>query len=79
MTTSAIRKMLMSYIAEAEDKKVKGLYMLIEDDIAVNKKFKLSAEQIKILDLEKQKHLAGKSKSYNWEEAKEIIRNKRKS
>ena len=79
MTTAAIRKMLMIYIAGAEDKKVKGLYMLVEDDIAANKKFKLSSEQIKILDQEKRKHLTGNSKSYNWEEAKEIIRSKKKS
>jgi len=52
MTTAAIRKRLMTYIADAEDKKVKRLYLLIEDEITANKKFRLSEEHIKILDRE---------------------------
>jgi hypothetical protein len=31
-----------------------------------------------MLDSEKAKHINGKSKSYSWPEAKEIIRGKRK-
>lgn len=77
MTTAAIRKKLMTYIADADDKKVKGLYMLVEDEITGGK-FKLSAEHLKILEQERDKHVKGKSKSYNWEEAKQIIRGKRK-
>ena len=42
------------------------------------KKFSLSAAQLKMLDVEKEKHTTGKSKSYSWPEAKEIIRGKRK-
>jgi len=38
--------------------------------------FSLSDAHIKILDAERAKHLAGKSKSYTWEEAKQIIRGK---
>ena len=34
MTTTAIRKKLITYIADADDKKVKGLYMLVEDEIS---------------------------------------------
>ncbi len=78
MTTTAIRKKLMTYIADADDKKVKGLYMLVEDDISKKTKFSLSAAQLKILDAEKEKHIKGKSKSYSWPEAKDIIRGKRK-
>ena len=37
MTTTAIRKKLISYIADADDKKVKGLYMLVEDEISKKK------------------------------------------
>ena len=33
MTTTAIRKKLMNFIAEADDKKVKGMYMLFEEEI----------------------------------------------
>jgi hypothetical protein len=78
MTTTAIRKKLITYIADADDKKVKGLYMLVEDEISKKKKFSLSAAQIKMLDTEKEKHINGKSKSYSWPEAKDIIRGKRK-
>jgi hypothetical protein len=78
MTTTAIRKKLMTYIADADDKKVKGLYMLVEDDISKKTKFSLSAAQLKMLDAEKEKHINGKSKSYSWPEAKDIIRGKRK-
>jgi hypothetical protein len=78
MTTTAIRKKLMTYIADADDKKVKGLYMLVEEDISKKTKFSLSAAQLKMLDAEKEKHVNGKSKSYSWPEAKDIIRGKRK-
>ena len=78
MTTAAIRKKLITYIADADDKKVKGLYMLVEDDISKKTKFSLSAAQIKMLDAEKEKHINGKTKSYSWPEAKDIIRGKRK-
>jgi hypothetical protein len=36
MTTTAIRKKLITYIADADDKG-EGLYMLVEDDISKNK------------------------------------------
>jgi len=78
MTTTAIRKKLITYIADADDKKVKGLYMLVEDEISKKTKFSLSAADLKMLDAEKAKHLKGKSKSYSWPEAKEIIRGKSK-
>lgn len=78
MTTTAIRKKLMTYIADADDKKVKGLYMLVEDEMSNRKIFKLADAHIKFLDEERKKHLKGKSKSYKWEEAKQIIRGKRK-
>ena len=78
MTTTAIRKKLITYIADADDKKVKGLYMLVEDEINRKDTFRLSATQVKMLDAEKEKHVKGKSKSYTWPEAKDIIRGKRK-
>lgn len=68
----------MTYIADADDKKVKGLYLLVEDEITDGHRFKLSADHIKILDLERNKHIKGKSKSYSWKETKDIIRSKKK-
>ncbi len=78
MTTAAIRKKLMTYIADADEKKVKGLYMLVEDEITGWEKFKLSIEHLKIVEQEREKHLKGRSKSYSWEDAQQIMRGKRK-
>lgn len=77
MTTTTIRKKLISFIADADEKKVKGIYLLVEDEIAKERKFKLTAEQAAFLDEEKKKHVSGKSKSLSWEAAKKIIRSKR--
>ena len=52
--------------------------MLVEDEISRKNTFHLSAAQAKMLDAEKEKHVKGKSKSYTWPEAKDIIRGKRK-
>ncbi len=78
MTSSTIRKKLMTYIADADDKKVKGLYMLVEDEITGGEKFKLSAEHLKLVEQEREKHVKGKSKSYSWAEARQMIRGTRK-
>lgn len=78
MTTTAIRKKLMTYIADANDKKVKGLYMLVEDDISNGEKFELNGEHLKILEQDRDAHLKGKTTSYNREDAKQIVRGKRK-
>ena len=78
MTTTAIRKKLITYIADAKDKKVKGLYMLVEDEISMQENFKLNNEHTKILEEERSLHIKGKSKSFSREEAKFIIRGKRK-
>ncbi|MEP6950166.1 MAG: hypothetical protein ABI863_12855 [Ginsengibacter sp.] len=68
----------MTYIADADNKKVKGLYMLIEDEISNGEKFKLTGDHITILEEERKKHANGKSKSYSWDEFKQIIRGNRK-
>lgn len=78
MTTAAIRKKLISYIADADEKKVKGMYLLFEEEIEKGKEFALTDEHMKILEEEREKHLIGKSKSYTPREATEIIRGKRK-
>ncbi len=55
MTTTAIWKKLMTCLADADDKKVKGLYMLVEDEISSAGKFKLTDEHIRILEEKKRK------------------------
>jgi hypothetical protein len=77
MTATTIRKKLLSYIAEADDKKVKGLYRLVENDISGVEKFELNDEHFEILEHDRQEHLKGKTKSYSREDAKQIVRGRK--
>jgi hypothetical protein len=77
MTISAIRKKLKTYVDGVDDKKVKALYTLLQDDIEDSDGFSLSEEHLRILDNEHALHLSGETKSYSWEDAKEIIRGKK--
>jgi hypothetical protein len=52
--------------------------MRIKNEITGEKKFNLSADDIKVLEQESDKHVKGKSKSYTWDEAKQFIRDKKK-
>lgn len=38
----------------------------------------LTQEQLEFLNVERERHLKGESKSFSWEEAKELIRKKKK-
>jgi len=76
MTISAIRKKLITYLADADDSKVKAIYTLLEDDIRQDE-FAFSDEQTQILEKEREMHLNGQSKSYNRAEAIEIIKGQR--
>ncbi len=72
MATLSIRQKLMSYLATADDNKVKAIYTLLEADIT-EPRFVLSNEQLSILDREHEMHLAGQTKSYSRLDAIEII------
>ncbi len=73
MTTLTIRKKLMAYLADADDSKVKAIYTLLKNDIQEEGTFKLTEEQMQILDAERELHLSGKSKSHTREESLQII------
>ncbi|HWZ16290.1 MAG TPA: hypothetical protein VNW95_13710 [Mucilaginibacter sp.] len=77
MTTLALRKKLMTYLADADDSKVKALYTLLEKDILDEETFTLTDEQLQILDNEREMHVNGESKSYNRAEALQIIKGQR--
>ncbi len=77
MTTLTMRQKLMSYLADAEDSKVKAIYTLLERDIYEGDTFKLSDEQLSILEKEREMHISGETKSYSREEANQIIRRQR--
>ncbi|MDO3643917.1 hypothetical protein [Mucilaginibacter sp. L3T2-6] len=76
MTTSTIRKKLITYLADADDSKVKAIYTLLEDDIR-QEEFAFTDEQMQILEKEREMHLNGHSKSYSRTEAIEIIKGQR--
>ena len=74
MNTTVIRRKLIDYLEIADEKKVKAVYTIFEDEINGQNSFTLSETDIKILDIEREKHLSGKSESYTWEDAKKIIK-----
>ena len=77
MTIAAIRQKLMTYLADADDSKVKALYTLLEKEIQEDDTFVLTDEQLQILEKARELHISGKSKSYNREEASQIIKGQR--
>ncbi len=80
MTSISIRKKLHNYIADISDNKVKGMYLLLKDEIEKKEDFQLTPRHLEILEDEKNKHLQGESKSYNRKQARKFISgNKKKS
>jgi len=77
MTTATIRQKLMTYLADADDSKVKALYTLLEKDIQEEKTFALSDEQMQILEKEHNMYMRGEGKSYTREEARQIVKGQR--
>jgi hypothetical protein len=78
MAAGNIRKRLITYLADADDKRVKAIYTLFEEDINREEAFKLSDEHLKILEQRKKAHLSGKDKSSTWQEVHDRIRKRRK-
>ena len=79
MTTAAMRAQLIEFLSGADEKKIAGLYALLEENIQENKLPPLTEEQLTFLNEERKKHLSGESKSYSWDEVKEMIRKKKAS
>ncbi|MEO7312026.1 MAG: hypothetical protein ABIX01_16610 [Chitinophagaceae bacterium] len=77
MTTTSIRKKLHDYIADTDDSKVKGMYLLLKTEIEKKDDFKLSERHIEILNQERAAHLKGVSKSYTQAEARQLMTGKK--
>lgn len=77
MATLTIRQKLMTYLADADDSKIKAIYTLLESDIKDENAVNLTKEQLAILDKEREMHLSGQTKSYTRQEANQIIRRQR--
>ena len=67
MCTAEIKQKLHYYIDSTEDKKLKAIYTLLENDLA--DEFSLTKEQEKELDRRYDDYQKGIGKTYTWEEA----------
>lgn len=79
MQTTVIREKLHQYIDSSDEKLLKLMLALAkeynDDD---NFDYEFTSDEIKILDQRREDRLSGKSKTYTWEDAKDIIIGKNK-
>lgn len=78
MNTAAIREKLVNYMQIADDKKVKAIYTMVEDEINTSAN-EWDDEFIKELDRRSKRFSNGTGKTYSWEETKEAAIQKVKS
>jgi len=77
MTAAAIRDRLYDYIRVADDKKIKAIYMMLEDEITEEKEWWNNAAFVAELEKEYEAWESGKDKSYSFADIKaEIARRK---
>ncbi len=79
MQATKIRQRLHHYVDEGDEKLLKLMYAIAkeyneEDDF----EYEFSDEEIKVFEQRKAKRVSGESKTYSWEEAKDIITGKKK-
>lgn len=78
MTTEAIRKQLVDYLKTADDKKVKAIYTMVEDEI--NTQANEWDEDFKAeLDNRRKSFGKGPATTYSWDETRKAAAAKVKS
>jgi hypothetical protein len=77
MNTSAIRQKLYEYIRVADDKKVKAIFTMVEDEVNEISKWWEDKETIDELDRRSAALKSGKDQGTTWEAAKKRILDKR--
>ena len=75
MKSDDLKLELHGYIEQADDKTLKAIRTLVKPGM---EQLELTKQQIQELDKRRKKHLAGKSKSYTWEQAEGMIKAKKK-
>ncbi len=70
MTTTAIRKKLVDYLKIADEKKLKAIYTMVEDEIATEEN-DWNEDFYKELQRRSRNFKKGTSKTYTWEETKQ--------
>lgn len=78
MTTIAIRKKLADYLKVADDKKVKAIYTMVQDEISTGEN-DWDENFIKELQSRSRSFRNGTAKTYSWEETKRAALKKVKS
>ena len=82
MSTKEIRKQLVKYIETAEDKKIKAIYTMVEDEILVGSHWE-DEEFVKEMYKRSKDFETGKVKGVSWEEVQKgmdkILGKKRKT
>ena len=74
MTTAAIRERLHDYIRVADDKKVKAIYTLLEDQIIAEKyDWSQDTDFVAELDERVRRYEAGIDRGYTWDELEASI------
>ena len=76
METISIRQKLHQYIDEGDDKLLKLMYALAKEYNEDDSAYAFSEEDIKRFDDRRNMRLSGESRTYNWQEAKEMITGK---
>jgi len=73
MTTASIRKRLHGYIDEADDKQLKNIYALFEDQMAPARDWSEDEEFVAELDERVRRYEQGIDKGMTWDELETSI------
>ena len=75
MKSIELKQEIHGYIEQADDKILEAILTLVKPSI---EQLQLSKEHKAELDKRKKNHLSGKSKSYTWSEAEQMIKSRKK-
>ena len=81
MTYTVVKEKLHSYIEQADQKKIKAIYTLLENDIEQEQeqdRFTYNEETLQMLEKVSEDAFAGKTKTYTLEESMASIKKHRK-
>ena len=77
MAVSNNRKKLHQYVADMDEKKVKAMLTLLEDEVVYQTQGMLTEKEKKEVLQREQNRVTGKSKTYTLNQAKKLIRRKK--
>ena len=73
MTTAAIRERLYDYIRVADDKKIKAIYALLEDQVVPFSDWSEDKVFVAELDERVRRYETGLDKGHTWDELEAVI------